>query len=374
VLPVLLLAVAAPQGSSGLHWETVPAPEWDALFDRESGWTGGDGIYSIPLDGTDAPAGFRRTSTLFLFSDTFLGDVNPDGTRAPGTRLVNNTVGLAPPGPPDPSALHFFWGFDAQGEPQAVFVPEVPSAGPGDFYWLKDGIHLNGRTWIFAARFSPQIRRQGVTRIEIPAGDLPPFPNAVQVEVPLALPPANGLGAVVFPSCLMPNTASAGAPFPDGYVYAYGTREDPSKKLLVARVAEADFEDMSAWRFWDGAAWVPDLAAAAPVAQRLSNENSVTPLPDGRFLLVFQRDSLSPRVEAAVADAPTGPWPETRTIYWAPEALGDPDVYPYNAKTHPHLSRPGELLISYNVNTLDFLDHFADADLYRPRFLKLRFR
>ena len=38
---------------------------------------------------------------------------------------------------------------------------------------------------------------------------------------------------------------------------------------------------------------------------------------------------------------------------------------------HPHLSKPGELLISYNVNTLNFWDHFNYADIYRPRFINI---
>jgi len=39
---------------------------------------------------------------------------------------------------------------------------------------------------------------------------------------------------------------------------------------------------------------------------------------------------------------------------------------------HPHLSRPGELLISYSVNSWDFADAFTWADLARPRFDSLR--
>jgi hypothetical protein len=46
-------------------------PEWDALFERESGWIGADGNYSIPLGGD---------TTLWLFSDTFVGKVK-DGKR-----------------------------------------------------------------------------------------------------------------------------------------------------------------------------------------------------------------------------------------------------------------------------------------------------
>jgi hypothetical protein len=59
-------------------------------------------------------------------------------------------------------------------------------------------------------------------------------------------------------------------------------------------------------------------------------------------------------------------------IYTCPEPALDPDTLVYNAKAHPHLSKTGELLISYNVNTMDFWgDFFNDADLYHPRFIKL---
>lgn len=42
------------------------APEWDTLFQRNSGWIGADGDYSIPLN---------RDTTLWLFSDTLVGKV-----------------------------------------------------------------------------------------------------------------------------------------------------------------------------------------------------------------------------------------------------------------------------------------------------------
>jgi hypothetical protein len=50
----------------------------------------------------------------------------------------------------------------------------------------------------------------------------------------------------------------------------------------------------------------------------------------------------------------------------------NPSVYYYHAKAHPHLSEPGSLLVSFNVNATNFWDHFAWADIYRPRFLRLR--
>jgi hypothetical protein len=30
-----------------------PAPEWSALFHRQQGWTGADGIFFVPLNGNE---------------------------------------------------------------------------------------------------------------------------------------------------------------------------------------------------------------------------------------------------------------------------------------------------------------------------------
>jgi len=94
-------------------------------------------------------------------------------------------------------------------------------------------------------------------------------------------------------------------------------------------------------------------------------------MQDGQFILVFQKDALGHDIAIKLGDSPVGPFGEVVSIYTCPEPAIDPDIFVYNAKAHPHLSDSDELLISYNVNTFDFWDHFAHADIYRPRFIKL---
>ena len=43
------------------------------------------------------------------------------------------------------------------------------------------------------------------------------------------------------------------------------------------------------------------------------------------------------------------------------------------ATAHPELSRPGSLVISYNVNSFVNTDHYKDVTIYRPRFVDLKF-
>ena len=57
-----------------------------------------------------------------------------------------------------------------------------------------------------------------------------------------------------------------------------------------------------------------------------------------------------------------------------PESYDDLDFYAYNAKAHPNLSKPGEILISYNVNSFDFLDDIVKHPYHlRPRFISVKY-
>lgn len=352
----------------------MPAPEWDALFDRDLGWTGADGIYSIPLSGDERPGTAANTGTFWTFSDTFVGRVTPDGRRQLGTTLVNNTTAVLRGGTPHPGLMRFFVNTNEAGRPTAQVVP----AEPDRWFWPNDGIAVDGKLHLYSLRMKPggdpvfPFETDGMSLLTTRATSAPPFETYREVDAPLYAPAEGGNGDITFGLAVMPNTARAGAPDPDGFLYVYGVRNDAfNKKLLVARVPPHLIEDFSAYRFFDGRGWSPSLAAATPVTTRVSSEFSVTPLADGRYILVFQLDTLSADVAVRYSNSPVGPWSAPEVIWTAPEADLTPNTYTYNAKAHPHLSRPGELLISYNVNTFDFFEHFSDADIYRPRFIRL---
>jgi uncharacterized protein DUF4185 len=357
-----------------------PAKAWTDLFDRTKGWTGADGIYSIPLSGQETPG--ASTPTLFVFSDTFIGEVGRDGLRKPGSTLVNNTVGLLSPSQPAPANIHFFWGKEADGAPRALFLPATPDTQPGDWYWLADGLSRDNKVHLFAMRMQLgdggvfNFKVAGVARITLPLDSPHPVQDQVQVDAPLYFKSPDEAYEYLFGGAIMPNTQEAGAPAPDGYIYVYGSRSDVAsgkKEAIVARVPPADFESFGAWRYWNGTLWVPDIAEVAPLpgTSWLSSEFSVTPLPDGRYALVYQKFGIGQETAVRVGQSPTGPFGAAVTLWVCPEADVDPDIYCYNAKAHPHLSAPGDLLISYNVNTFDFADHVY-ADIYRPRFIRLR--
>lgn len=353
------------------------APEWTSFFDTSSGWTGADGIFALPLDGNDAPGGIDRTSTVFVFSDTFIGDVNSGGARV-NAQMVNNTLGFLRQGEFTQGAK-FFW--DQSGaNPGAMVVPNTPLSEVGDWYWFADGVVLGDEIHVLAMRMhslpgggSFGFERGGMALISMPKAG-PYVPSSIsQVDAPVGLPPVvGGRGGIFFGAGIFSNTAAAGAPNPDGFLYIYGSQEDPLvKKLVVARVQPQSFTDFDAWRYWNGHSWVRDIRQVVTVAGRISNELSVSPTPNGQYALIFSLDTLSGRVAMKLADNPWGPFGPAEVLWEIETPPSLDDLFTYNAKAHPHLSEPGELLISWNVNTFEFWDHFTYADIYRPRFIKL---
>ena len=355
-------------------YSATPAPDWDTLFHRSSGWTGADAAYALPLSGDYRPGSGDATHTVWVFDDTFIGDVDASGHRLPGTALVNNTFAVLNGGQPVLDQIQFYWRTDAAANPQAMVKPSTCTIC---WYWPIDGIALSGTIYLYVLEMAPgsggvfNFQVVGISLLTTPASSPVPFDSYTAVDnTPLF---ANGSSQIYFGQAVMPNTAAAGAPRPDGYLYVYGTRNDPfNKKLVVSRVLPGDIANFSQYRFWDGKRWSKFITRAASLTDRISAEFSVSPLADSRFLLVFQLDGLSRDVAVRYGASPIGPWGSAIPVYHAPEPDIDPaNVYTYNAKGHPHLSRPGEMLISYNVNTFDFNENINNADIYRPRFIRL---
>ncbi len=358
------------------NWYVEEAPEWTALFAQTSGWTGADITFGFPLSGLEQPNGYLSDYTMFTFGDTFIGEV-VNGQRQPGTQMVHNTLAIMPPGPPDPETIEFIWGTDGNDNPITMFIPNTPNSNPGDQYWLKDGIISDGTIYLFTDRVTVEGMEPtlvGSAVLEIPPGSLPPFEDHIQHEIPFWAPANDYMWGKSFGGCIMPNTTTSGAPFPDGYIYIYGVKAEvnpQNKRVLVSRVPEDEIATLSAWRFWNGFAWVPDFSDAVPVTGQCGMDLSVSPLPDGRFLMIFQLNTVGRSVAARVGASPVGPWSPYYELYTCPQPDSLAGTFVYNAKAYPHLSAPGELLMSYSVNNVDFWAHFDYPDIYRPRFINL---
>jgi hypothetical protein len=366
---------------TNLKFTVEPASEWTSLFIRNSGWFGGDGIFALTRNGKEAPGSAEEDEAIIWFSDTMIGEIAGDSLQ-PGSVMINNSVAIVQNGRAD-STVKFVWDKTPDNKPKSVFIPNTPATTSGDYYWLGDGFvnhKRNNNIHIFGYRIRTQqannafgFKEVGNTLITIPAGSQPPFHDKRQLDIPFFLgKDVDSTGS--FGAGVLVNTEEAGAPNPDGYIYVYGVR-GKNKGVMVARVLPENIEVFDRWTFWNGKEWSKEAESIQTVTDRASNELSVTPLPDGRYALVFQADGLGKYVGLRLANSPVGPFGPVINVYDVTNDLEkDKDIFPYNAKAHPVLSKPGELLISYNVNSFDFFSDIKTfPHLYRPRFIRLKY-
>lgn len=353
-----------------LKFTVEEAPDWNAIFYRKSKWLGADGIFAIPLNGKENVPADKNSENLLIFSDTVIGEIS-DSTLQAGAVIINNSVTYLKGTAPWNDHINFQWNTTNPQKAAALFTPKTSTAKPGDYYWLGDGFlnTQNDSIYVFAHRMhnmDPKddwsFREMATDLIAFPKSSRPPFTDQRAIETPLHVQD-NNFGAGIFV-----NTKTSGVKNPDGYIYVYGNQ----KGLIAARVKPGDFEHFNMWRFWDGQDWNADSKKVKTVADSVSNELSVTALPDGRYALVFTLGGMSPTVGMRLGKTPYGPFGPVIKIYEGREMQRRNHIS-YNAKAHPSLSSQGELLISYNVNAFDFWNELkASPNLYRPRFIRLK--
>ena len=364
-----------------LAFTVEEAPEWTALFKRTGGWYGGDGIFFIPTNGKENEPPTDTTNNLIIFSDTMIKD-STDSANGMGV-MLHNTVALLRGKSPEKDRLSFHWDYDSNQQKRTIFIPNTVSTEPGDYYWLGDGFvntAQNNALYIFAYKmrnlddkddWSFTLTKTNLLRI--PGGTLPPFKNKQQIETPLAIKGNGNSENGSFGSGIFVNTKEAGVTNGDGFVYVYGIK-GKEKKLLASRVLPRSFDDFTTWRFWDGKGWNTDIGQSAVISNKVSDELSLSPLPDGRYALVFQLMGMGSAVAMRIGKTPVGPFGPVIKLFDCPENKENKNYFAYNAKAHPSMSKPGELLISYNVNSFNFRDEILKNPLlYRPRFIRVKF-
>ncbi len=351
------------------------------MFSRTEGWNGGDIARSIDLcDGR----------TLWLFGDSIFGPVIAGGRAGNSSKLLRDAIawhdtarcGVAPA-----SNAVTFAGPEPFGiTAVAPWTQPVPGRWAGDTWdwWMNDGVRLTGERdhlVLFATAVGPSgnpdgswnFRRVGGVIMEIDSpNDSPDRWHALQRINPLVTAdPKFGE-----PAHTSENHAVAVVRVPEAganefFLFGVRTGGDGVKSLIVGRTNEMGLMEPAYWLFFDGSTWTPSHESAAPLFPGAQDEFSVHRVHkhDRDILVLVQSEAfLSRAVVVRTARQPQGPWSEPRRVYEAPDS--GPGSFVYAAKAHPHLSRPGELLVTYAVNA-DFGRVFRDASLYRPRFVRV---
>jgi len=359
---------------------------FSSLVSNYNGWSGADGIFMAPSDGQECQFSTelqKTRKTIAIFSDTFYGDVNPVTRQRKNFLVLNNSsaefIGARP------EKLDFRVQHDSTGN-ACSFIPN-PSSKEW-FYWLQDCFIHQGKLYSFTDNIifdekgmeGFQFDLIGVDRVSINIVDESLDFDSVEIE---RTPLYTDNPKTYYGCAILPNSYEAKLPNADGYIYIYGLKDQGllTKSLLVSRVKTEDFDNFDAYTFYNGTSFVPDINQAAPICEEGGAEMSITPITkgenEGKYLYVYSNSSVGSSISSRIAVTPWGPFSDSVLLYDIQEPkeiakFGGQKIYTYNAKAHYHISTPDELIISYNVNTMDFESHIQNAEIYHPRFLSLK--
>jgi hypothetical protein len=310
---------------------------FDDYGDAGGNWTGADSTASVRLpDGRVA----------WLFSDTFLGTVEADHSRPRSSPFINNSIVVQ-----EGTALT-----DTKHGGSATVPRALVPAAAGEVYWVGDGVVEHGALRVLYNRYrktGPGVLDVALAGTSLVTFDLPAITVRNVRELPLD-------DRIAWGSAILED---------DAFTYVYGS-EAAGFGLRFAHVARVPNGGLGgAWEFWTGTGW---SAAQVDSARLLSGVGTAFAVQKvgADYVLVTQQSNLlfDPAMVAYRSASPTGPFDGPAHLLTAPEQRAGESTIVYDARLHPDLARPGKLLMSYNVNSLEPDDVYADARIYRPRF------
>lgn len=314
------------------------------FFPGGNGFTGGDGTYSITL-----PDG----RSLWIFGDSFIGGVAPDLTRIKTTPAYIRNCFII---------LHKDSLITLQqGKPhefKSMMIPPEVTSGKfteHDFwYWPGDSFIENGNLNVFVSKFFQEkntdmwaFQFRGTELIEFSLPDftvlrINPFPHLDSVHY----------GHAVFET--------------DEYTYIYGLK---GQFPYVARTKKGNVQGV--WQFYTGKEWAEQAAQAQPMLRFAGSEQFSVFRWKETYVMIMQGGDLSRNIYSFTSTQPYGPWENQQLLYETPLPQGCNSCWTYNALAHPQFTEDNLLLISYNTNSMEMSDHYTNATIYRPRFIRV---
>lgn len=301
------------------------------------GWTGGDNDKSVIL-----PDG----NVAWIFNDSFSSTLNSfysnirGGSSLPRNALVHQI------------GTNLVWknnGNNPYFLPSHVNDTQMP-LNPNGLYWIAGGIAESNKLFVLLNGLNNS-----------------PLTNVCMAVATLSLPNMTLDGVVT--NLTSPGTDNFGdlVRGDDGYYYIYNGAK-------VARVPAGQLAVDSAWRYWNGSAWVTDHTQSTNASASLPNFQgwSITRLGTSNYVAVY-KPVLSVSIYAQFAPTPMGPWSNGTLLYTA-DVEGEQGIFNvYMPNICAGTDSNGVYTIGYSDNGGDTEGWFTklnnDKSWYNPHFI-----
>ncbi|HIY75767.1 MAG TPA: DUF4185 domain-containing protein [Candidatus Sphingobacterium stercorigallinarum] len=319
------------------------------LPNTPTGISGADGALSIDLGGN---------RTLFIWGDSFLGELDKNRRREPSRFVLGNTATLW-----DGKTATSLYGGEFH-DPQPFIVTETPDVS---WYWPADGYLMeNGRLVLFLSEYEKKENETGPFSFRYIGCDLVTLDTS-NWEV---------LSRKPFLENDHPIHYGHGVWVSHPYVYIYGSKADNTNfhsELHLMRMELVAGLPAGRAEYWTGERWDANPKASGAISgihTAVSEQFSIRELCGKIVLLNQDRYRVPGEIYLYQAENPEGPFEKEQLVYTVDEpGLQADSLFTYNAMLHPQIRRDEHILMSYNVNTFSETLSWKKGSVYRPRFI-----
>ena len=310
---------------------------WQQVYNTKCcGWTGGDGVYSVPL---------KDGRSVFIFGDTYLGGVKKDNSRTNTSPAIKNSLVIYNDG--DIETLYD----QTSDKPKPFFNTSNPDS---TWFWPGHGYELDGMIYFFLSEFKSS--GTGVFGFEWVGTSIAKIEtNNLKKNASPKITKWEHNTDIHFGNAILVN---------DGYLFAFGVR---AFQVYIARTKLGAFD----WEYLSNGSWVIEVAESTSLKGVYASEQFSVFMRQGKFVILTQGAMLGKEIYTYTSEELIEGWSKPKEIYKTHEPTKDSTIITYNALAHPQFITNDELLVSYCVNSTDFLSIYRDVQRYRPRFIRI---
>lgn len=335
-------------------------------FPLGEGWFGGDGNVSVPIN---------PTTTLFIFSDTWVGNKNQQSRMEPGMRMVSNSVAVETCLPNGETDVKFFWNNKYSENPEPIFKSYTKRYK----FWVPDAFMINDNLYVLLEKLGPKL---GASPDEIFNFTLLGYTLA-KIKNPSDTPDKWEIEYIPLSDFKNPMMSIGPHVKLDNYMYFFINRYDKAQVLVRKQLdcienTEKPFEYYALNKTWKEGLNTNDMDTIVNGFR----STTVNYHPEMKqWVMICDIKFMDNKIKMRTAPELTGPWSDEIDIYEIPEVtLGNSDYTESNFCYLPreciqnYDSKRHVMLITYDINNPDFSKIKANPKIYTPKVITIQLK
>jgi len=335
-------------------------------FPLKNGWLGGDGDVSVPIN---------STTTLFVFSDTYVGTKNQQNRMEPGMKMVSNSVAVETCLPNGETDVKYYWNNMYAENPEPIFKTYTKRYN----YWVPGAFMINDNLYVLLEKVAPKL---GVKPGEIFTFSLLGYTLA-KISNPSDAPDKWKIEYIPLSDFGYPFMSIGPQVKLNNYIYFFVSRYDKAQVLIRKQLTfidnpEKPFEYYALNKTWKEGLDTNDMDTIV----KGFRSTTVNYHPEMKqWVMICDVKFMDNKINMRTAPELTGPWSEEIIIYEIPEVTpGNSSYSESNFCYSPreciqnYDSEKHVMLLTYDINNSNFSEINTNPKIYTPKVITIQLK